>query len=242
MRRIAVRGGGGEGRGGWPAFREVGGEGRGGGLPPPGEVRRVEGEVRGSRGRTTFRGEAERAEGEDGRPRGRRGGSRRRTAVPGGGGEGRGGGRPSRAEEGRVEVEPAAKEAPSAGVGGRAPARAPVRTRPGPRRSPILIFTLWKTRSPSSSTAMLARNWRRAPQAAGAQRPSSRLCVRPRARPAVAPPTGPPTHTPLAGGRGGGGASPPTALSSFLLAEARGGAGAGQFRPQHNPNYPLAEG
>lgn len=61
------------------------------------------------------------------------------------------------------------------GRGGRRP-RDPRRPRCPPRapgRSPILIFTLWKTRSPSSSTAMLVGFARGVPPNSRAERPHS---------------------------------------------------------------------
>lgn len=124
--------------------------------------------------------------------------------------------------------------------------RCPARRRGGgARRSPILIFTLWKTRSPSSSTAMLVAAREpaglariRAPSPAEPPQPERRavpaLCARPRARrargappPRPAPPPGLPRPAPR-----------PVPAPHWPRLQ-RGGAR--RFRPQRGRSCPLAE-
>lgn len=108
---------------------------------------------------------------------------------------------------------------PAKGQGPAGPPRAPPKT-PPPRlllRTHHLDLHALKTRSPSSSTAMLgppgsaSRVLRSSRSPSGGAVPAVR--TRPRARAPVAPPPAPPTRRPLAGDAGGGGDATPPARS-----------------------------
>lgn len=110
-----------------------------------------------------------------------------------------------------------------------------------------MIFTLWKTRRPSSSTAMLGRPGIRAPSPAEQQEPERRRsprALRASRRPRVGRASVPwlrPRTRPLAESASVGGEAPPTALPSCLVPEVRKGAGARRLRPHPSPRSPLAE-
>lgn len=132
------------------------------------------------------------------------------------------------------------------GAWGRPP-RAPSKTPappPAPESSPILIFTLWKTRSPSSSTAMLGLPGIRAPSPAEQQSPSvgavPELCALPRARASAAPPPPAPPTRPLIGrGRGWGRGGSAHGPAQFPIVQGPQRGGSLTVPPTARPQLPI---